>query len=356
MNLVILFSYRKHGLDWTDHLKDPTLFDYFSTDTTYKILITLGSFLTLFLGIVVMSFLYKYILSTYYRLALEWEHREYKASSTSGGVQMIATNTMFVVDMLYRIVANWELLNNLANLSLAICGCAIHPLFFTYHFFVAAFRSKRLQAVLNAIKGPAVSILLTLILYLLMEYLFTVIGYVVFPGDFPNYSCDSLVHCLMFIIDQTYKGNNGAGASLQQVYTTYADQTVSIKYERVVFDLMFTLTIVIITVQLLSGLIIDKFRSLRDEAESREKDLLSSCMICSESAEDIERSTKESFAAHCARKHNTWFYLMFVGLLLSKPKIDFSGVESYVHESIKTDDVCWLPYSLYHRFGCNICT
>ena len=77
----------------------------------------------------------------------------------------------------------------------------------------------------------------------------------------------------------------------------------------------------IIIIQLLAGLIVDKFRSLRSDAEDKEEDLRDLCIMCSEKSEVIERNSQMTFAEHKCNVHNVWFYHMFIGYLANKPKI-----------------------------------
>lgn len=324
-------------------MKDPSLFDKLSVSGTKVMIYALGIFLSVLFGIIVVSFLYKCILTNYHQITSKRkkESKDEDEEETGGG------RCMFILEMLYATTVNWQFVYNVANFVLAICGCVIHPFFFTYHLFVAAFRSEKLQAILGAITGPATSILLALILYIVMEYVFAVLGYVIFPEDYPDFTCTTLVRCFLFAIDQSHKNDGGVGAGLLTAYEVHDDtQDVSYDFVRVIHDFMFTVIMILIIIQLLSGLIIDKFKSLRSEAESREEDLMSSCIICSESAEIIERKTKESFVAHSETIHNVWIYLMFIGYLARKPKLDFNGIESYVHENFAEGNLCWLPYSL----------
>ena len=340
---MIIASYRKAEGTWDDNLEDPSLFDALNVGGTKAIIYTIGIFLSVLFGIIVISFLYKCILSNYHRITNKRKKENKGEEEEDDGNRCI-----FVLEMLYNVIINWQMLYNVANFALAICGCIIHPFFFVYHLFVAAFRSEKLQAILGAITGPAISIILALILYIVMEYVFAVLGYVIFPQDFPDYTCTTLVRCFLFAIDQSYKSDGGLGAALYAAYEQHDDtEDVDINFVRIIYDFMFTLILILVIMQLLSGLIIDKFKSLRSEAESREKDLMSSCIICSESAEIIERKTKESFVTHSETIHNVWIYLMFIGYLARKPKLDFNGIESYVHENFVEGNLCWLPYSLY---------
>lgn len=338
LNLVIIASYRKHGNDWDTRLEDPSLFDYFSTSTTNTIINVFAGVLTISYFIILTAFLYKHILSTYNRLILGWS--EENTGICKGSFNFF---TLFIVAVLSKM----EMYMHIANLAMGFLGWFLHPLFFTFHLLTDAFRFERLLSVLKAIVEPAVGILLTLMLYIVLEYLFSVIGYLAFMDDYEEYTCDSVLHCFMFNIDMTFKENGGIGAALIPSYTIHEkSEYVTIKYSRVVYDFLFALIMTMIIVQLLSGLIIDKFKSLRDESEKIEEDMRASCLICSETAETIERRSGKTFDDHFNNVHNPWFYLMFIAYLNRKPRVDLSGIESYVYENFKNKKILWLPYSL----------
>jgi len=344
INLYIMLCYRKSTGTWDDRMENPSFVEVLSTSNTMIIMDFLAACLTVFSGIIVMSFLYKYALSTYYRFMLVWEHRKQDKNEENA----LSKGVMMIVWVVAEVATNGDLLLNLANLILAFAGWFVHPFFFTFHLFNVAFRSKRLLNVLKAIVGPIVSISLTLMLHLVMEYLFAVIAYLFFPEHYQPFTCTSLLHCFLFNIDNTFKVNGGVGTALIPIYSVNEEsQTIDIMYYRLIFDFLFGFILNLIIVQLLSGLIIDKFKSLRKETEKIEEDMRASCLICSESAEVIERKSGKTFGFHAEYIHNSWFYLMFIGFLLRKPKLDFSGIESYVYENFKKNKVDWLPYSLY---------
>ena len=345
INLLLLFSYRKHSPGFVDYLDNPTLFDTVASDTTLNAIITIGSFLAFFVGIIVTSFLYKYLLSQYYRFK---SALEYRSSDEGGSVDSMQEKIAILIRLIWEVITNGDLIYNLASLALALCGCIVHPLFFTFHILGVVFSFPKLRNVLAAIWGPIAAITITLLLYIIMEYLFAVIGYALFPEQFPNFSCDSLVHCFLFALDATFKNNGGVGAGIAKIYTVNQDsENVTISYGRAIYDFLFGFIIVIIIIQLLSGLIIDKFRSLRNDTEAKEADLRNLCIVCSEKSEVIERNSQMTFAEHNISVHNIWFYHMFIGYLTNKPKEDYSGVESYIQKNFKSRQVGWLPYALY---------
>lgn len=344
INLLLLFSYEKHDLGYVDWLTSPTLFGVADNDQTMATILTVGSFLTFFTGIIVMSFLYKYLLSQYYRFKSALENM---GNEDPGSEDSIQAKITLIIRLLWEVVANGDLIYNLSSLVLALCGCIIHPLFFVFHILGVVFRFPKLRNVLEAIWGPIGAILITLFLYIIMWYMFAVIAYSLFPDQFPNFTCDSLIHCFLFVIDATFKNNGGYGTALARVYTVdNGSESITISYGRVINDFVFNFLMLIIIIQLLAGLIIDKFRSLRNDAEAKEEDLRDLCIICSEKSEVIERNSQMTFAEHNVNVHNVWFYHMFIGYLANKPKIDYNGVESYIHKNFKAKQVCWLPYAL----------
>lgn len=273
---------------------------------------------------------------------------EYRSSDDEGSVDSVQEKLTILFRLIWEVVANADLIFNLASLILALCGCIIHPLFFVFHILGVVFRFPKLRNVLRAIWGPIAAILITLLLYVIMEYIFAVIGYCLFPDQYPTFTCDSLIHCFLFEIDATFKNNGGIGAALTRIYTiNNGTESVTMLYGRAVNDFIFNFVMLIIVVQLLAGLIVDKFRSLRSDAEDKEDDLRNLCIVCSEKSEVIERNSQMTFAEHNASVHNVWFYHMFIGYLANKPKVYYNGVETYVHRNFKARQVCWFPYALY---------
>ena len=65
---------------------------------------------------------------------------------------------------------------------------------------------------------------------------------------------------------------------------------VKIDWERHVFDLISTLVLIIIMMELVAGIIIDTFGELRQEAQEKLIDRKSSCFICGNSLDEFEKA------------------------------------------------------------------
>jgi hypothetical protein len=91
---------------------------------------------------------------------------------------------------------------------------------------------------------------------------------------------------------------------------------------RVLFDSVFFVWVGIVLMNIITGLMVDTFSSLRGEKEDRESTLATDCFVCG-----TQRSTYEdlglppafpSFQDHLASDHDLWSYVFYIAYLKSK--------------------------------------
>ena len=173
------------------------------------------------------------------------------------------------------------------------------------------------------------------------------IAYSLFPDEYPDNSCYSLLSCFVITIDQTFKNNGGIGPFLTPIYTyNTTTETSSYNIGRLFYDQLFNFMLVILIIQILAGIIIDKFGEIREGAEEMQEELNTKCIMCGETGETIERVTAKPFVEHKEDIHNLWNYLLFIGYLKRKPKRNFNGIEAYVYKCFQNNEIVWLPYSM----------
>jgi inositol 1,4,5-triphosphate receptor type 1/inositol 1,4,5-triphosphate receptor type 3 len=78
------------------------------------------------------------------------------------------------------------------------------------------------------------------------------------------------------------------------------------------FDNFYNLLLMIIMLNIIAGIIIDTFASLRDKHEADIADKKNICFICGLNKDLIERATNKPFAHHTYFDHNEWNYLFFL--------------------------------------------
>lgn len=103
---------------------------------------------------------------------------------------------------------------------------------------------------------------------------------------------------------------------------------------RVVYDLLFFFIVIIITLNLIFGVIIDTFGDLRQEKQEKDYTLKNTCFICGLDRSKFDNKTV-TFDEHTKLEHNMWHYLYFLILIKVKDKTEFTGPESFVYSCIQ---------------------
>jgi hypothetical protein len=96
--------------------------------------------------------------------------------------------------------------------------------------------------------------------------------------------------------------------------------------------------------QMVSGLIVDTFSSLRKREEEFLEDLKNICFICGLDRKIIEKYYigKEGFERHL-QDHDLSSYFCYIFYLSEKQSSELSGIESYVKNLIDMENISWIP-------------
>ncbi len=156
-------------------------------------------------------------------------------------------------------------------------------------------------------------------------------GVGVFPGDT---DCQSLWGCFKFILCYGTRQGGGVGDVLN----------LSIS-RRWLIDTLHFLLVTIILLNIIFGIIIDTFSSLRNAKLARQLDTEKICFICGIDKQTFDRASDEpnGFLTHIKIDHNMWNYLYFIVLLWEQDKDDDDGLELYVRRAIEADEITWFP-------------
>lgn len=93
-------------------------------------------------------------------------------------------NTINTIKVILNVLKELEIVYYIAYGVLAIFGVAIHPLFFTFHLTEIFIRYPTLKNVINSVWYPRVQIGLAFLLFIILVYFFSIIGYLYFVDDF----------------------------------------------------------------------------------------------------------------------------------------------------------------------------
>jgi hypothetical protein len=153
--------------------------------------------------------------------------------------------------------------------------------------------------------------------------------------------CHSVVSCFFLIF---YMGipQGGMGEVLDAV--SNRDQPDYLM--RVAFDLSFFIWVGVLLFNIITGLMVDGFGSLREEDNVRNDILENACFVCGftrETYDDISNFQVPNFEFHKSKEHNYWSYVHLYVYLKRREKTEFSGAESFVWDMINRTDLSWIP-------------
>eukprot|EP01064_Diplonema_japonicum_P011696 TRINITY_DN19132_c0_g1_i1.p1 TRINITY_DN19132_c0_g1~~TRINITY_DN19132_c0_g1_i1.p1 ORF type:complete len:2902 (+),score=722.22 TRINITY_DN19132_c0_g1_i1:105-8810(+) len=230
-------------------------------------------------------------------------------------------------------------------LLVSMAAVVTSPFFSALHLLAVIPQSSHLRNVVSAVSLNGQTLLMTFAFGVLIVYLFSVLGYMLFVNDFvgeeslENPNCVTLLQCFTFTLMNGMRSGGGVGDIISR--TPLKDGIHHT--QRMVFDYLFFIGVIVILLSIVSGIITDSFTELRKTKDDFEEEIRNYCFICGIDSSTFERYLKGGFKVHTTTEHNMWNYLYFHHHLLTKKEDEFTGQESYVWERIRELDFSFYP-------------
>ena len=160
---------------------------------------------------------------------------------------------------------------------ISVLALTFNHLFYSVLMLDLMSRSAILRNVLRAIWQPRSQIIIIFVFLIVLVYIFAVMGYLWFARHFPI-ECGEFYNCVAILIDQTFREGLAIYLADNETHLAYSDNVLH--GDLVVFEIIFHILVVILTIEILSGIIIDTFSKIREEADKRKQDEASNCFIC----------------------------------------------------------------------------
>ena len=247
--------------------------------------------------------------------------------------------------ILLKMTINFQILHFIAWGLFIILGIFVHPLYYAFLLTYVIVDSDQMNKMLKALWEPKLSIFSTLLLMILVVYMFVVLAYSRFSEDYPDNTWSSILNWFTTSFDKTLK-ESGLGNYLETAYTETGN-SVDIKYERVIFDNIEFLLIILLLIGIISGIIIDKFGELRSQREAFEFDRKTNWFICGKTKNEVDKDLSiHNFDYHIRLEHWVWDYVFFIAYLRfkeSENSRDLTYEENIVLEKLNRNDLSWFP-------------
>ena len=112
---------------------------------------------------------------------------------------------------------------------------------------------------------------------------------------------------------------------------------------RWVFDLIFFFLITVVMLNLIFGIIINTFSTIRDSKFANKEDQISKCFICNYEKGALDK-IGSGFEYHIKNEHNMWSYFFYLLNIEMQEGQGLSQIESYVWKSFRRKDYSFTPY------------
>ena len=255
------------------------------------------------------------------------------------GLETGSTTKEITID----VISDFVIWYYLWYLSFTVAGY-VYPgyMFFPPLLLDIIMKNSIARNVLRSITDRGLQLFLTFLLFVFVAYIYAFMLFFNFQDDFQTMSfngyaredCVSLWKCLIATLIYGISGPGGIG--------DYANHTVGKRY---LLDLTWWIIAIIGVLNLIFGIIIMTFSSLRKEKNVKLFDTENICFICGleKSLFDKKSDTGDGFKVHVKYEHHMWNYLYFFIYLWEQDKDDDDGLEWFVRRQIEKGKVNWFP-------------
>ncbi|EGR30673.1 MIR domain protein [Ichthyophthirius multifiliis] len=353
LNIFILISFNS---DYEDRINNYRLYDALSDqrlsqDRTDQIFDILGIIMTICSSFVVLFFLCKNVPLI---VKKAWsddinQGQKNKNMRDQGAFKILIIFLTKLFKVIFIFLQEIEVMYYIAYGALAVLGTVIHPFFYTFHLTEILIRYPTLKNVIKSVYIPRTQLYLTFVLFIIIVYTFTLIGFTFFYKDYDG-NCDNLLICFLFTFDFTFKANGGIGGQLTEMWVqkekdNEQEYNPNFQAGRLLFDNFYNIILVIIMVQIVAGIIVEAFEELRENEQTKNRDISDKCFICDNLKTDFNRKqdTKGGFVEHIKLNHYMWNYIKFIAYIQWKQPTEYTGIESYIFEKWQNNDLSWFP-------------
>lgn len=223
----------------------------------------------------------------------------------------------------------------IAFLVFSILGLLYDGYFFCFHLFHIVVGNQILIRVLRAVTEQGKALLWLAALMTIIIYIYSLSAFAVLRRDFSAdhnlLFCATPWQCFISSLRAGLLAGGGIGDnSVPDSYDTFTEFAL----RAVFFDISFFIIISTIALNLVFGVILDSFSSLRDDKFHTEELMRSECFICSIRGFEFDRAGS-GFLPHIRDDHYMWNYLYFMMHVNQKKVSEWTVQERYFAECLR---------------------
>ncbi|OQS05735.1 type I inositol triphosphate receptor [Thraustotheca clavata] len=183
-------------------------------------------------------------------------------------------------------------------------------------------------------------------------YIFSLVGFFFLQDEMTagnGTNCGTLLQCYASYIRYGLLDGGGIGDYMSSTLSHTLDYSDPKRYfERMAYDMAFYIIIITLFLNMIQGIIIDAFTSVREASEQKAAMRRDRCLVCNRNRNVIELAGMEkgslnNFSRHTEVEHNLFNYFFYIQYVNGKDDKERNGIESFVYEKLKTKDMSWIP-------------
>ena len=191
-----------------------------------------------------------------------------------------------------------------------------------------------MSLILRAIMSSAMKLASTIILAIVVLFIFAAVGQQAFRGQY-QWTEDSIVKCS--------ETDDFSDCLLAHIYTfgepaRFIDAPT---FREFLFACVYNLSVVFLLTGIIVGVITDSFAYLRQLAEDTAEAQRNTCYVCGHARAELEDACPVGFLGHTKREHNKWNFINFMLHVDAKVKKHqhLSGMETYFMQMQAANDL-----------------
>ncbi|KAK2960546.1 putative ryanodine receptor type 1 [Blattamonas nauphoetae] len=210
------------------------------------------------------------------------------------------------------------------------------------------------HSVLKSIYRSGKNLIVSLLLFLVITYIFSIVASVSFaevfvkdhalPPTADNQVCHYIITCFIAMIGQFPTG--GEWLMWRSMYGESDFQNpLHLRLASFLFTILFWLLTSQIIMNIIQGLIIDTFKNQREKADEAEHRNQQSCFVCGQTIEDLESQGRD-MRHHITIEHDpTTYYSYYVHLTehMKHNLNELNGDEDFMREQFEKASVSYWP-------------
>ena len=260
----------------------------------------------------------KYIIQTFAETIALYKNSYYKEVLSDKKKNTTFSYIIGFIPSFLKMFTNFQTIYYILSLFFILLGMLVHPFFYCFVLFELVKRVEVMQIILKAMYVPLGNIVTTLILCIILEYIFAVIALTIYQSHFPIIKdTRNMLRTFIRMFDQTFKKDGGVGTYLditrEPGYTPFNARYYA--GTRFFFDLIFFLLINMIAFQVFFMIIIDYFSQSKEKTEEFTELSETKCLICELEREDLEKiysNSKSAFELHINHAHSLIDYISYL--------------------------------------------